>query len=156
MHLTLLQDAASPPARNLREQVKRLQTFQHVYNEERPHQALDNATPADRYVASPRRYDGVLREPEYGADHRIRRVRHNGEIKWDGATIYINAALAGEPVGLAEDDEGSWIVSYGRLELGAILRHGDRLNKPKRKSRGLVDNAKPRCPQGPQPQQTQT
>jgi putative transposase len=156
MHLTLLQDAASPPARNLREQVKRLQAFQRVYNHERPHQALDNATPADRYTASPRRYDGVLRQPEYGADHRIRRVRHNGEIKWDGSTIYINAALAGEPVGLAEDDEGSWIVNYGQIELGVIPHRGDRLNKPKRKACGLVDNAKTRCPQGPQDQQQQT
>jgi putative transposase len=156
MHLTLLQDAASPPARTLREQVKRLQAFQHVYNEERPHQALDNATPADRYVASPRRYDGVLREPEYGADHRVRRVRHNGEIKWDGSMIYINAALVGEPVGLAEDDDGGCIVSYGRVELGVIPHRGDRLKQPKRKARGLVDNAKTRCPQGPQAQQQQT
>jgi transposase InsO family protein len=32
MHLTLLQDTASPPARNLREQLKRLRAFQHLYN----------------------------------------------------------------------------------------------------------------------------
>src|SRR5829696_5747898 len=148
MHLTLLQDAADPPARTLREQIKRLQAFQRVFNDERPHQALDNATPADRYTASARRYDGVLREPDYGADHRVRRVRHNGEIKWNGSTIYINAALVGEPVGLAEDDEGCWTVSYGRIELGVITHRGDRLTKPKRKACGLVDNAKPRCPQG--------
>jgi transposase InsO family protein len=77
MHLTLLKDAASPPAQTLREQIKRLQAFQHLYNEIRPHQSLDDDTPADRYTASPRRYDGVLREPGYGADHRVRRVRHN-------------------------------------------------------------------------------
>jgi putative transposase len=153
MHLTLLKEAADPPARTLREQIKRLWAFQRLYNEQRPHQALDNATPADRYTASPRRYDGVLRDPTYGMDHRVRRVRHNGEIKWNGSTIYIGEALAGEPIGLAEDGEGCWIVSYGSIELGSITHRGDRLHKPKSKARGLVDNAKARCPQGPQAQQ---
>ena len=66
MHLTLLQDVADPPAATMREQLKRLRAFQRLYNEERPHQALDNATPADRYQISFRRFDGILREPEYG------------------------------------------------------------------------------------------
>ena len=50
MHLTLLKEAATPPARTLREQIRRLQAFQRLYNDQRPHQALDNATPADRYT----------------------------------------------------------------------------------------------------------
>lgn len=156
MHLTLLKEAVNPPARTLREQVRRLQAFQRLYNEQRPHQALGNDTPADRYTASARRYNGVLREPQYDADHRVRRVRHNGEIKWNGSTVYINEALVGEPVGLAEDDDGGCIVRYGQIELGFIPHRGDRLNKPKRKACGLVDNAKRRCPQGPQAQQQQT
>jgi transposase InsO family protein len=52
MHLTLLQEVANPPAPSMREQLKRLRSFQQLYNEERPHQALDNATPAERYQAS--------------------------------------------------------------------------------------------------------
>ena len=106
MHLTLLQEVASPPANSLREQLKRLRDFQHLYNEERPHQALGNATPADCYQASTRRFDGVLREPEYGDDREVRRVRHNGEIKLNGLMIYITEALAGEPIALAEDEAG--------------------------------------------------
>src|SRR5262249_25406499 len=68
LHLTLLQDTAKPPARSLRQQIERLQRFQRVYNEQRPHEALGNDTPAAHYVASPRRFDGVLREPEYDQD----------------------------------------------------------------------------------------
>jgi putative transposase len=154
MHLTLLQDTAKPAARSLREQIKRLRVFQNIYNEERPHAALGNDTPAEHYTLSPRRYDGVLREPDYGPDHVVRRVRQNGEIKWNGNTIYISEALVGEPVGLAEDDTGC-TVSYGPIALGTIAPHGDRLRKPKRGGRGLVDNAT-RCPQGPQPRQQQT
>jgi putative transposase len=154
MHLTLLQDVADPPAATMREQLKRLRSFQQVYNEERPHESLDNATPAERYHASPRRFEGILRSPEYG-DQEVRRVRHNGEIKLDGKFIYINAALASEPVGLAESEDG-WIVSYGPIMLGTIAYRTDELRKPKRKGCGLVDNTKRCCPQGPQPQQQQT
>jgi hypothetical protein len=153
MHLTLLQDVANPPAHSMREQLKRLRSFQRLYNEERPHQALDDATPAERYRASPRRFDGILRSPEYG-DREVRRVRHNGEIKLDGKFIYITAALAGEPVGLTESEHG-WIVSYGPIMLGTIAHRADELRRPKRKGCGPGDNAT-RSPQDPQPQQQQT
>src|SRR4029077_2955768 len=134
MHLTLLQEVATPPARSMRDQLRRLREFQQLYNDERPHQALDNATPAERYQASARRFDGILRSPEYG-DQDVRWVRHNGEIKLDGKFVYINAALAGEPVGLAES-EGCWTVSYGPITLGTIAHRSDELRKPKRKDCG--------------------
>jgi putative transposase len=151
LHLTLLQDTANPPARSLREQLERFRAFQRLYNEERPHQALGNATPAEHYIVSPRRFDGVLRAPDYGDDHAVRRARTNGEIKWQGNTIYISEALAGEPVGLLEDEGGDFAAYYGPIVLGVIAHGGDRLRKPKRRARGLVDNAA-RCPQA-QPQQ---
>jgi putative transposase len=155
MHLTLLQDTASPPARSLRQQAERFRVFQHIFNNERPHEALGDDRPADHYAVSPRRWDGVLREPEYSDDHQVRRVRHNGEIRWRGSTVYVTEALIGEPVGLREGQDDSWSVSYGPVELGIIAHGEDRLRKPKRRARGLVDNAKARCPQGPQAQKQQ-
>ena len=142
MHLTLLQDTANPPARTLREQIKRLQEFQHVFNEQRPHEALGDATPADCYTASPRRFDGVLREPEYDDDHEIRRVRQNGEIKWQGQTIFVSQALVGEPVGLHEAGQSGWNVCYGPIVLGTIAHNADRLKKPKQGACGHVDDAR--------------
>lgn len=141
LHLTLLQDTAKPPAANLRAQLVRLRTFQRCYNEERPHQALGNATPAAHYTSSSRRFDGVLRAPDYGDDYVVRRVRHNGEIKWQGNTIYLSSALIGEPVGLMQREDDSFAVHYGPIELGIIAHGDDRLHKPKRRTRGLVDNA---------------
>jgi len=154
MHLTLLQEAANPAARSLREQLERLRAFQTLYNDERPHAALGNDTPAEHYTVSPRRFDGVLREPDYGPDQVVRRVRQNGEIKWNGAAVYISEALVGEPVALADDGESGCAVRYGPIALGTIAHRGDRLRKPKRAACGLVDNAA-RCPQGPQSQQQQ-
>ena len=153
LHLTLLQDTATPPAKSLRKQLERFRAFQRLYNEERPHQALANA-PAERYCVSLRRFDGVLREPDYPVGHEVRRVRSNGEIKWRGNHVYINQALAGEPIGLAEDEDAAWHVCYGPVALGVIAHGGDRLQKPSQNGCGLVDNAA-RCPQGPQPQQQQ-
>src|SRR5580692_2809345 len=132
LHLTLLQDTADPPARSLREQLERLRSFQRLYNEERPHEALGNDTPAEHYAVSPRRFDGILREPHYGPDHAVRRVRHNGEIRGQGNTIYISAALIGEPVGLIESQDGGWSVHYGPIALGVIAHGDDRLRKPKK------------------------
>lgn len=151
LHLTLLQDTANPPARSLREQLERLRNFQRIYNEERPHQALGNDTPAEHYASSLRRFDGILREPNYGPDHELRRVRHNGEIRWQGNTIYISEALVGEPIGLVEDQDGDWTAYYGPITLGIIAHRGDRLRKPKRRTCGLVDNASA-LPTSPQDQ----
>ncbi len=156
LHLTLLRDTAAPPARTLREQLDRLRAFQRVYNEERPHAALANGTPAEHYTLSPRRWDGVLREPEYPAGHALRGVRPNGAIRWRDAEIYLTQALAGETVGLAERADGGWAVRYGPIELGIIDHRGQRLRKRKPEACGLGDNPAglPTTPQAQQPQHT--
>ena len=86
----------------------------------------------------------------------MRRVRHNGEVRWQGSTVYISEALIGEPIGLREEADGSWNVSYGPIELGVIAHRGDRLRKPKRRTCGRMDNASalPTSLQAQQQQQT--
>ena len=110
-----------------------------LYNEERPHEALGNDTPAEHYAFSPRRWDGVLREPEYVSAQAVRRVRHNGEIRWQGGTVYISEALIGEPISLVEDADGSWAAFYGPIALGVIAHGGDRLRRPKRRGATAAD-----------------
>lgn len=153
LHLTLLQDTASPSAYSLRQQVRRFRDFQRVYNEERPHEALGNDTPSEHYTASTQIWDGVLREPDYDCDD-IRRVRHNGEIKWRGGTVYISTALIGEPIALKESGEDGSTAWYGPIELGVIAHGSYRLRKPHRRPCGLVDNTRvlPTSPQGQQQQ----
>jgi len=154
LHLTLLQDTVNPPARSLRQQIARFKSFQRLYNEERPHQALNNDTPIEHYAPSPRPWNGVLREPDYHADAAVRRVRRNGEIKWQGKMIYINTALIGEPVGLTEDDNGTCTACFGPVVLGVIAHGSDRLRKPKKQACGHGGNASA-LPPSPQAQQQQ-
>jgi transposase InsO family protein len=120
LHLTVQQETASPPAANRRAQQRRFDEFRRIFNEERPHEALGQCPPAVVYSPPPRPYSGRLREPEYDADHVVRRVRQSGEIKWNGALIFISQALVGEPVGLTESDDGHWRLRYGPIELGNI------------------------------------
>lgn len=119
MHLTLKQDTAMPPADTWRAQQQRFRAFRRIFNEERPHEALGMATPASVYRPSARDYTG-LHEPGYQNDALVRRVRSNGEIKWQGNLIFISEALIGEPVALSQIEENSWQLHYSTILLGAI------------------------------------
>lgn len=158
LHLTLQQDTADPPAATLAAQARRFVRFQHIYNEERPHEALGLVTPASLYHPSPRVWSGRLRSPGYDNDFDIRKVRHSGEIRWRGTSVYINQTLKGEPIGLIETDDGQWVVMYGPVELGKLDAKGV-FHRPKRAKRGnkgcgFVDNADA-LTTSPQPRQQQ-
>jgi putative transposase len=120
MHRTLKAETANPPAADLRRQQQRFDRFRREFNEDRPHEALGQTTPASVYTPPLRRWGGRLREPEYDAQTAVRRVRQSGEIKWRGTLVFLSQTLASEPVGLTEADDGRWRVSYGPLELGHI------------------------------------
>lgn len=56
MHLTL---KTRPPGTNSLQQQGRFDAVVHEFNTERPHEALARKCPAELYVTSPRRYDGL-------------------------------------------------------------------------------------------------
>jgi transposase InsO family protein len=120
LHLTLKQETATPPAANARQQQRRFDAFRRTFNEERPHEALGQTPPARHYNPAPRPYSGRPREPEYAPDWPVRRVRHNGEIKWQGELVFLGQALAGEPIGLEPIDDGRWQAHYGPIALGTL------------------------------------
>ena len=129
LHRTVKAETAKPPAANLRAQQRRFDDFRRVFNDERPHEALGQETPASRFAPAARSFSGRLDEPEYTADHHVRRVRQNGEIKWQGNLVFISEALAGEPVGIAESDDGRFTINFGPVLLG-YLDHRHTLIRP--------------------------
>lgn len=129
-HRTLQQETASPPEANMAAQQRAFDAFRVVYNEERPHEALGQRTPASRYVPSARAYPVRPREPEYGDGTEVRRVRYSGEVKWKGREVFVTETLAGEPIGITEADDGLWEVRYGPLLLGEIDESG-RFSRPR-------------------------
>ena len=129
LHRTLEEATARLPAVTLRAQQQRFDAFRDEYNHQRPHEALGQQPPSSYYQPSPRSYPSRLESPSYPTADHERRVRHNGEIRWFGSTIYISQLLIGEPVGIYEVDEG-WLVRYGPIELGLLDPAQSRLRQP--------------------------
>ena len=59
----------------------------------------------------------------------MRRVRHNGEIKWKGDRVYVSASLRGEPIGLVQQDDRTWAVRFGPLLIGLPDDQARRIDK---------------------------
>lgn len=118
-HLTMLPLAKAPQA-DAEAQARVFEAFRRSYNEERPHEALAMDTPAQHYRPSTRPMPRTTPEPDYPAEAALRRVRQNGEIKWNGDFIYISKSLAGETVAVLEDDDGAWTLCFYAHRLGCI------------------------------------
>jgi transposase InsO family protein len=117
MHRTLKQETARPPAASRSAQQERFDQFRSVYNQQRPHEALGQQTPAEFYRPSLRPYPSKIVQPDYPGHFEVRSVRPNGEIKWQGELLFLSEALSGERVGLEETADGVWTVYFGTLLL---------------------------------------
>jgi transposase InsO family protein len=120
MHRTLKQETASPPAANRRAQQERFDRFRQEYNEERPHEALGQKTPATYYQPSPRVYPGRLPAVEYSADWEVRCVSPGGRMRWLGEYVFVSHGLDGERVGLEQIEERQWRVWFSFYEIGVL------------------------------------
>ncbi len=116
-HKTLkewLADEGSP--RDLPHLQELLDRFRAHYNDERPHQAIDDATPAERYRPSPLRAPVVeeLEAPTYPRGAIIRTVWSNGVVTYDRRTIGLGKRWGGLKVRIVP--AGKLIhVYYGKI-----------------------------------------
>jgi putative transposase len=118
MHATLKAETASPPKATLRQQQRAFDRFVREYNEQRPHEALDYATPASLYAPSAREYPATLPELEYPLGVNMRRISQQGSVKWKSQRTFISEVLAYENVGLRQIQEDRLEVWFGPLLLG--------------------------------------
>ena len=124
MHKTLKQHTARPPSATMEEQQRAFDRFRRDYNDERPHEALGQTPPAKHYEPSRRVMPSHLREPEYGDDFDVRRVKLDGGFSWKGQRLLAGAPLVSQPIGLRAIDEDEWEVFYGPLLIGYVLVRG--------------------------------
>ena len=66
----------------------------------------------------------------YEESYVVRRVRHNGEIKWRGRYVYVSEALRGEPVGLLPVDNDRWQLYFAQLALGILDERLNQIERP--------------------------
>lgn len=117
MHLTLKNETTKPAAFNFLQQQDRFNTFMGVYNNERPHQALEGLYPGDVYTPSTRAYQRP-EEPEYPFHDRTMRVTQCGRICMGNRKINLSTVLSGEIVGIREVADRIWLVSFMEYDLG--------------------------------------
>jgi len=120
LHRTLKAETANPPASHVVLQQQRFDDFKILYNEERPHEALHGATPADHYRPSVREFPEQLPELHYPAGMALRRADQDGKIRWKQARCRVGHALAHQVVGLEAVDDGVSRVWFGPLLLGLL------------------------------------
>jgi transposase InsO family protein len=97
-----------------------------VYNMERPHEALDMATPASRYQASPRPFPEVLPSIEYAEDGITRKVSKDGYFQYRSRTLKVSQAFAGYRVALRPTTrDGILEVFFCQQKIAAINLRGD-------------------------------
>ena len=92
-----------------------------IYNNERPHEALDLAVPADRYRMSERSYPEVLPAIDYAPGDNVRSVDLNGRISFQGWIWRVGKAFRGELIALRPTiTDGVFSVHYCTHQLGTI------------------------------------
>ena len=120
MHRTLKAETTRPAAGSLAAQQRKFNVFREEFNHERPHEALDQETPASCYTPSPRPMPDRLPPLEYPDRFEVRYVSANGGIRWNSRWVNVSIVCVGEHVGLEEIDDGIWNVYFGPLKLGRL------------------------------------
>lgn len=117
MHLTLKKEATKPASFNFLQQQERFDGFMGVYNNERPHQALNGRYPGEVYTPSSREYRPPD-EPEYPFHDKAIRVTKCGRICIGSRKINLSVVFAGQTVGIREVADKIWLVSFIDYDLG--------------------------------------
>jgi hypothetical protein len=121
MHRTLKAAATRPPEAKMQAQQQRFDAFRQEFNEVRPHEALDQATPASVYTPSTRSLPSRLKKTlDYPPHYEVRIVSKNSGIRWKSQWVSVTRLLAGLPIGLEAVDEDQWDVWFGPVWLGRL------------------------------------
>src|SRR5262249_10172697 len=95
----------------------RFDKFIEVFNDERPHEALDMKCPAKVYQPSLRPYTG-LPDIDYPFHDKTIVVTRCGGICLGNKKINFSQVFAGQAVGIKEVHDDIWLVSFMDYDLG--------------------------------------
>ncbi len=143
MHRSLKHGAINPARYSLAAQQKAFDRYRDQYNTIRSHEALNNHVPADIYRPSHRSLPSKLARIDYATDFDVRTVRHNGQIKWQGRSIYLSQVLAKQPIGFKQISERRWSIYYSFYLLGYWNQAKQRLEPIKPEKRIYNARQKP-------------
>jgi transposase InsO family protein len=116
-HRVLKAETARPPAPSIPAQQPRFRRFCAEYNDERPHEALQDQPPASSYMPSTRSWPARMPPLEYPGYMEVRRVSPYGQVSWRGRALYLTEVLGGEDVAFEEIADGMWILHFAQIRL---------------------------------------
>ncbi len=121
MHKTLKFETARPARSNLLQQQERFDEFVDEFNRERPHEGLAMKRPADVYQPSVRLLPEKLAELDYKTYDDVLRTNASGQVYIAGiGQVALSTALVRQPVGVREERDGRWLVSFAGIDLGHV------------------------------------
>lgn len=125
--------AAKQQWRNLEECRNAFENWRTIYNEQRPHESIDDEVPIRRYHPSTRGYDASKAQVDirefYNESDKVRKVDRSGKISYLGRGYYVGTGLVGEWVAIRAFNQTYSMVSFGWKQLGMI-----NVNAPKTKT----------------------
>jgi hypothetical protein len=124
MHRTMKAEGVHPGRSRQGEQEILLEEFRVDFNEERPHEALGQKTPASVYIPSLREYPKELPDPEYPMEFAVRRTDGTGTISWSSIKVRLGNVLRNQEIGVEEIADGVWQTWFGPVYLGLLVNEG--------------------------------
>ena len=118
MHRELKAKVTKPAAAKEKLQQRVFNRFVQTYNHVRPHEALQDETPASRWRASTRVFPARITPPTYPGHFEVRRVSSAGTFRLHNGHPSLSQALNDEMIGLEEVQDGVWNVLYYETLLG--------------------------------------
>ncbi|MGH7269871.1 MAG: integrase core domain-containing protein [Polyangiaceae bacterium] len=120
MHRTLKAGACRPPRATMAAQQRAFNRFRALYNDERPHEFLEGATPSSQYTPSPRPFPDTLPPLEYPGHFLVKRVTNAGTFRLKHKLLFIANALQQHHIGLDETEDGIWSIYFGTVLLAKV------------------------------------
>ena len=118
MHRTLKEDTTKPPAMTIRLQQRKFDRFRQMFNHERPHEGLNNETPASLYQPSTIVLPRSFKEYVYPRGFLTRRVNNSGDISWHKGRVFISEVFRFEDLGMELVAEDFYKVFFRDIEIG--------------------------------------
>lgn len=108
-----------------------LGNWQHIYNFERPHEALGNRCPAEIYTVSPRQFLESIPTFDYSSRYRLYRINNWGYLRFAKYQIYISETFRDTYVQLIPvDREDIALVCYRNFIIAKIdVTNGELLSR---------------------------
>ncbi len=120
MHRTLKRQAIKPVARTCARQQKSFDAFRAEFNTVRPHEWLNQDTPASHYAGSPRPYPTQLAPLEYPGHFVVKKITTGGTFRFNHKLLYIANSLVDHRIGLEETDDGIWSIYFNTVLIATL------------------------------------